>query len=125
MDERGAAMAPAGSDANATHLRVAAGKAVLVIARTDAAAVPPELFVVGPGGYCSPRHRVPLNSRNEGSKCVSMARRATVLAYIARHVIGCCLIQDTRVRSALDDVASTFHSALPSGSAASCSASSW
>ena len=56
MDERGAAMAPAGSDANATHLRVAAGKAVLVIARTDAAAVPPELFVVGPGGYCSPRH---------------------------------------------------------------------
>ena len=25
---------------------------------------------VGPAGYCSPRHTVPCNSRNEGSKCV-------------------------------------------------------
>ena len=25
---------------------------------------------VGPGGYCSPRHRVPFDSRDEGSKCV-------------------------------------------------------
>ena len=25
---------------------------------------------VGPGRYCSPRHRVPFNSRDEGSKCV-------------------------------------------------------
>ena len=26
----------------------------------------------GPGGYRSPRHRVPFNSRDEGPKCVSM-----------------------------------------------------
>jgi hypothetical protein len=26
--------------------------------------------VVGPGGCCSPRHRVPFNSRDEASQCV-------------------------------------------------------
>ena len=26
---------------------------------------------VGPGGYCSPRHRVPSHWKDEGSKCVS------------------------------------------------------
>ena len=31
---------------------------------------------VGPGGYCSPRHRMPL-TRHTGAKCVSMMRRAT------------------------------------------------
>jgi len=25
---------------------------------------------VGPAGYCLPRHRVPFNSRDKGSKCV-------------------------------------------------------
>jgi len=25
---------------------------------------------VGPARYCSPRHRLPFNSRNEGSTCV-------------------------------------------------------
>ena len=25
---------------------------------------------VGPAGYCPPRHRVPFNSRDEGSECV-------------------------------------------------------
>jgi len=25
---------------------------------------------VGPGRYCSPRHRMPFNSRNEESRCV-------------------------------------------------------
>jgi len=29
--------------------------------------------LVGPGGYCSPRHTTPFNSRNEGSKCVESA----------------------------------------------------
>ena len=24
----------------------------------------------GPGGYCLPRHRMPFNSRNEGSRCI-------------------------------------------------------
>ena len=28
--------------------------------------------VKGPGRYCSPRHRMPFKSRNEGSDCVSM-----------------------------------------------------
>ena len=28
----------------------------------------PAVFVVGPGSYCSPRHRMPFNSSNEGSK---------------------------------------------------------
>ena len=33
---------------------------------------------VGPGMYCdrSPRHRMPSNSRNDGSRCVSMTWRA-------------------------------------------------
>ena len=31
---------------------------------------------IGPRRYCSPRHRVSLNSRNEGSKCVSRTWRA-------------------------------------------------
>ena len=31
---------------------------------------------VRPAGYCSPRHRIPFQSRNEGTKCVSMWWRA-------------------------------------------------
>ena len=31
---------------------------------------PPAPHEVGPGGCCSPRHRVPFNSRDEGSECV-------------------------------------------------------
>ena len=27
-------------------------------------------LLVGPGRYCSPRHRLPFNSINEGSRCV-------------------------------------------------------
>ena len=27
-------------------------------------------LLVGPGRYCSPRHRLPFNSMNEGSRCV-------------------------------------------------------
>jgi NAD(P)-dependent dehydrogenase (short-subunit alcohol dehydrogenase family) len=42
----------------------------------------------GPGGYCSPRHRGPFNSRNKGADCVSMTRRAPGLADVARHIIG-------------------------------------
>ena len=30
----------------------------------------------GPGAYCSSRHRMPFNLKNEGSKCVSMTWRA-------------------------------------------------
>jgi hypothetical protein len=26
--------------------------------------------MVGPGGYCSSRHRMPVNPRDEGSECV-------------------------------------------------------
>jgi len=36
-----------------------------------------ELWRVGPARYCSPHHRMPLNSRNEGSKCVSIMWQAT------------------------------------------------
>ena len=34
------------------------------------------VLAVGPGGGRSPRHEVPLNSRNEDSKCSSVKRRA-------------------------------------------------
>jgi hypothetical protein len=84
-------------------------------------------LLVGLGRCCSPRHRMPgllvedtthhviqckLNPRllsyiascdvetiNEGSKCVSMTWRATALADVARHIIGCQLIQYTRVQT--------------------------
>jgi hypothetical protein len=36
------------------------------------------------------------NSRNEGSKCVSMTWRAMGLAHTANHVIGCRLTQETK-----------------------------
>jgi len=41
---------------------------------SEAAAVAEALRsdAVWPGRHCSPRHRMPFNSRNEGSKCVSM-----------------------------------------------------
>jgi hypothetical protein len=32
--------------------------------------------MAGPGGYCSACHRMSPNSRSDGSKCVSMTRRA-------------------------------------------------
>ena len=45
----------------------------------------------GPAIYCSPRHRMPLNSaENKSAKCVwSMTWRATGLADIAHHGKGC------------------------------------
>jgi hypothetical protein len=39
------------------------------------------------------------------------------LMHSARHVIGCRLIQDTRVRNASDDMASAIHQSLTTGSA--------
>jgi len=41
--------------------------------------------LVGPGRCCSPRHRMPRNSRDEGSECVSMTWQVTGVADIARH----------------------------------------
>jgi len=41
-----------------------------------------------------------------------MTWRAMDLVDIARHVIGCLLIQETRVQCALDDVASNICQAL-------------
>jgi hypothetical protein len=35
-----------------------------------------EALLVGPASYCSSRRRMPFNSVNEGSTCVSMTRRA-------------------------------------------------
>ena len=32
----------------------------------------PDVNLVRTGGYCSPRHRTPLNFSNEGSQCVVM-----------------------------------------------------
>ena len=52
--------------------------------------------VLGPGRYCSPRHRMPSNSRNEGSQCVSMTWRgifacpwpAAAVAALDQYVVG-------------------------------------
>jgi len=51
-------------------------------------AVLPPRHAPGPPKYCLPRHRMPVNSRNEGSKCVSITWRAMGRADIARHAIG-------------------------------------
>jgi hypothetical protein len=63
----------------------------------------------GPGRCfsCSPRHSMPLNSRDEGSECVSITWRAAGLADITRacHVIGCHFTQETRVRMRVDNAA--------------------
>jgi len=59
-------------------------------------------YAVGPGRHCyhSPCHRMLFNSRHEGSKCVSMMSRVMGLSYIAHHVAGCHLTQESRVQSA-------------------------
>ena len=51
-------------------------------------------------GRILPRQRVPCNSRDEGSKSVSMTWPAVGPADWARHVIGCRLTQETRVQRA-------------------------
>jgi hypothetical protein len=51
---------------------------------------------VGPCRFCSPRHRLPFNSLNQGPKRLSMTWRETSLANVARHVIGCQFTQETR-----------------------------
>jgi len=53
--------------------------------------IPPVFFTVGPARCCSPRHKMLFYSRNEGSQCVSMTRRAMGLADVARDVIACHL----------------------------------
>ena len=58
---------------------------------------------VGPGGCCSPRHRVFILLETLGFK---------VLADAARHVIECHANQEARVQGALDDVASNIRQAL-------------
>ena len=55
---------PLVSKASRTWLRTAAGTRRNGRAR------------VGPGGHCTPRHRMPFNSSNEGSRSVSMTWRA-------------------------------------------------
>ena len=45
-------------------------------ADTAQRAAPVREATVRPGRYCSPCHRMPFNSRNEGSNCASMTRRA-------------------------------------------------
>jgi hypothetical protein len=67
-----------------------------------------------PGGYCSPRHRLPLTqeTRVQGAldDVVGNAQRAW---RIARHVTGCHLTQETRAQNALDDSVSHIREALP------------
>jgi len=48
----------------------AAAPAVMVVTRDEGMAVCLKYAKVGPGGCCSPRHRVTFDSRDEGSKCV-------------------------------------------------------
>ena len=42
---------------------------------------------VGPGRYCSPHHRMPINSRNESYRRVSMTWRESGLVDTPRHII--------------------------------------
>ena len=42
---------------------------------------------IGPGRYCSPRHRMRCKSRKDGATCLSMTRRAMGLVDITRHVM--------------------------------------
>jgi len=62
---------------------------------------------LGPGTYCSSRHRIPFNQRNEGSKCVSTTRRASTwhVADTARHVIGIPVNSTRGFELRLDDAA--------------------
>jgi len=66
-------------------------------------------FAVGPGRHCSstPRHRMPVAPRNEGSRYMSMTWRAMGPADSARHVIGCH--QDTRVHTRVDGVVGNIY----------------
>jgi len=57
-------------------------------------------IVVWPDTHSSARDRIPCASCNEDSKCGSMTWRAMGLANIARHVIGCHSIHETRVQNA-------------------------
>jgi len=68
-------LAPASSSsgsASATSLPPFCFAAGLALAAAGAMA---SGLAVGPDRYCSPRHRMTFNSRNEGSKCVSMTWR--------------------------------------------------
>ena len=47
-------------------------KASAAAAEAGAASRSERDAAVGPARYCSPRHRMPFNSRNESSQCVSM-----------------------------------------------------
>jgi len=69
---------------------------------------------LGPGRYSSPRHRVPCNSRNEGSNALDDVAN-NILPDVARYVVGCHLTHGTRVQSALDDVASSVCQAILPG----------
>jgi hypothetical protein len=57
---------------------------------------------LGEGGrawrICSPRHRVPFDSRVEGSMCVEFQG----MTGIGRHVTGCHMTQQSTVQSAFD-----------------------
>jgi len=61
------------ADATAAAAAAAAVGSLTVAAPRTLAAVAPALSraaAVGPARYCLPRHRMPFNSRNEGSLCV-------------------------------------------------------
>jgi hypothetical protein len=60
--------------------------------------------LVGHGGYCSPRQRMPSNSIHQGSNCVQMKCKAG----IARRMAGCHSTQGYGDRRALDDVVGSF-----------------
>ena len=73
------------------------------------AAMPNAFLEVGPGRYCSPRHRAPFQTGDEGLKRVGSRG--------VQNPTGptCHLFQETRVQSALDEVVSIIPQALPGG----------
>jgi hypothetical protein len=69
----------------------------------------------GSGRHCSPRHRMPVSSRNEGSQRVSIAWQAEGLADIARHVIDGHSTQEATVQNVVGDVANNICWSPPRG----------
>jgi len=91
---------------------IAAGAGKEKKKKKDKSAKKKKVGPVGRSCYCSPRHNMPFDSRNEGSNCVSMTWPETGLTDFARHVTGCRLTQETRVQNALDDADAAGNSSL-------------
>jgi len=92
------------------ELRLHRGERVIRHGRSSAADRPQQsafasvrkTHQVEPDRLCSPRHGMPVKSRNEVSNNLMTCRATSVTqTYIAGHVIGCHVTQETRVKMTL------------------------